>query len=93
MSVFRHDRPPDCLSRLAVDRLLAGELEHEALRHAEQHLRGCARCQRLRAEIESDRADFAAAPPLLRLRAQRPAPARASGPRWWSCSGPEISVG
>jgi len=92
MSIFHHDRPPDCLSRLAVDRLLAGELEPDALQHAERHLRGCARCQKLRAEIETDRADFAAAPPLLRLRARRPTPARSSGPRWWFYLAPAAAV-
>src|SRR4051794_37950020 len=43
---------PDCLSSLAIDRLLAGELDQDELRRAEAHLLACTECRARREHAE-----------------------------------------
>ncbi|HEV8549979.1 MAG TPA: zf-HC2 domain-containing protein [Polyangiaceae bacterium] len=69
---------PDCVSSLAIDRWLAGELREDELRRVEAHLASCAECRarrehaaRFKAQVVAELAPF----PEL------PTPAR-TAPRW-----------
>ncbi|HTV20370.1 MAG TPA: zf-HC2 domain-containing protein, partial [Polyangiaceae bacterium] len=69
-------RSPECVSDLALDRLLSGELTGTPARAVRAHLAGCSACEARRAELAADREAFAAGvPPLDALiGAQAPAP-------------------
>ncbi len=74
-----HPPTDRCLSNLALDRLLAGELDEGAGAAARLHLDGCAHCGPRFRELEADRDRFRAAPPALSLPAPAADPARAPG--------------
>lgn len=84
----------DCLSDLALDRLLLGELDASAQAQVEAHLAACAACRARCEAIERDRAAFVAAPPPLALPAERAtrstsaiAPTRSSRGAWLAAAG------
>jgi len=57
-----------CLSDLCLDERMAGELADAEARAADDHLAGCARCQRRHDQLAAGRARFRAALPALRRR-------------------------
>src|SRR6188768_2644570 len=67
---------PDCLSSLALDRLLARELEGDALRRAEAHLAGCAECRVRHEDAAAFKARLGAELGTLAELGIGPAPAR-----------------
>ncbi|MGH7284490.1 MAG: DUF4384 domain-containing protein [Polyangiaceae bacterium] len=62
----------NCLSDFAFDRLLARELEGEALENAEAHIASCDRCRARMAAISSEKEAFASHAPELVRRAGAP---------------------
>jgi hypothetical protein len=69
-----------CVSELAIDRLLAGELADFEATATRQHASACARCRGILDDAEATAARFAAAPPILRLpRRVNPAALVAAG--------------
>jgi hypothetical protein len=56
MWMTERTRGPDCLSRLACDQLLSGELEHRG--DLERHCASCERCTALLARHRHERASF-----------------------------------
>jgi len=62
-----------CLSDLCLDERIAGELARDAARAADDHLAGCARCERRYGELAAARAQFRAAIPALKPRRARAA--------------------
>ncbi len=64
-----------CLSDLCLDERLSGELADADARAADDHLAGCARCQRRHDQLAAARAQFRAAIPPLRRRRRTAWPA------------------
>jgi len=69
-----------CVSELAIDRLLAGELADLEATATRNHASACTRCRALLDDAEATAARFVAAPPILRLpRRVNPAAIVAAG--------------
>jgi hypothetical protein len=71
-------RPPSdrCLSNLAIDRLLVGEIEDGGRTSALEHMASCSRCGARYRQLEAERSEFSAASPPFSPPAAPPAPAR-----------------
>lgn len=81
--MLQRTRPESCLSDLALDRLLAGELAGEREAAARDHLTGCDLCAGRLEALTADRERFRAAPPAIpALTAAARRPARRRSAMW-----------
>lgn len=69
--MLRRTLPDGCLSSLALDQLVVGQLEPVRREEARVHLVGCARCRAREASLQAERVRFAEQAP----RRRRPVPA------------------
>src|SRR3954464_7024601 len=80
----------DCLSNLALDEWLAGELDASAQQRCDRHLAHCPACQARRAQFEREAAQFyAEAPSFIR---QPPAAGSRLRGRGWIVAGMAVAA-
>jgi anti-sigma factor RsiW len=78
---------PPCLSDLAFDRLVGGELAASATRAAEHHLDRCPRCRERLDARKAEAQAFATLAPPLPERPPAPAPPPPRDRRRWRAAG------